>query len=1049
MMKAKIGFIGPGRFCLLVLISIIAACSLMIVAQESSGGAGQKAVSIRSVVHSENPPPGLERQAIAYRQERNGPQPEATDPVLLLVDKTWDSTAGNWIVDLSWSSGTSPYTVSYSTDKSFQRGNQTLAMNTSSTTLSVAANSSYSLECYAVTEAEGVSPAVQGMGYDPYPEIPVPTIEANNLWWGDTVTLHGDYMDLIPAANSMAMFARTEKASSVTDGGNGFASSVSFTVPDDGRSTYTVISTAGKYPSAVPPFLRLSPRNIPTYTNIRNIIYAPQTGHIWVSSDGKVDEIDLFQHEPEVVRSITSYTKPYISHATTTGMILVVDGVTGVGQIDQIDVSSGAVSLFAYTTDTVNTPNFTRQILPVGIAATPDGTMGFVADAIGGSGASKVVRFPSNNGSAVTDSWGNRSNWTFYDPCGMDVGLSGKLYIGWATGGGYIYWISATGTSNSGKYSYTGNVATINLDRDISNTTSDNFWYSEEPFTHAYNQNQIEGFSARFLGASIYGFEGKIDVQQLYNYAVVGNAPKVVILNNAGQSYPYLNSYQVADRIVMMTVNGFGGIPIHLRMIDPPDFSPYAPVGGWDATDPINRPAVPPYEANDNSVWASTETDYGLMTSQTGTPALEINVTPSTSYPYQATFYMKLPPRYSGDNWQVEVTRKNLSGSIVANQVCTYSAVFNGWKRVFVERDKMFRRGGLLFAYPSPESDRIIPVGSSTIRIYKLTDGSQWDNLNIGDKIALFDSLTPYENWNHDECYVGDIDRASCPDYATVSLTLSDLSTPYTTKCSYTASPWVNSTDKYPDFSLGSSAGIGVVYSTTVIDGQIVDDIYGNQINGAGSAFYEADMRAIKETYDDAYVEFVGLRNGMGAVPYLPQSWFDAAGVDGRARFSQIWFKNFTAGAGTPPIDTRHNYFHLIGASDMGGGTLGITQDSYDYTYILSNSIKIFGESNGATSQQITNITQDTTLHEIGHQFQVDYCSNLHDTRAAWCDSINHCNLGGASSEDCLMNSGESQAIEQIEDGVSRFCVEDLVTGDPNCADTPRSGAIRTDVDPQ
>jgi len=325
MMKAKIGFIGPGRFCLLVLISIIAACSLIIVAQESSGGAGQKAVSIRSAVHSENPPPGPERQTIAYRQERNGPQPEATDPVLLLVDKTWDSTAGNWIVDLSWSSGTSPYTVSYSPDTSFQRGNKTLAMNTSATALSVAANSSYSLECYSVTEAEGVSPAVQGMGYDPYPEIPEPTIEANNLWWGDTVTLHGDYMDLIPAANSMAMFARTEKASSVTDGGNGFASSVSFTVPDDGRGTYTFVSTAGKYPSASP-YLRLSPRNIPTYSNIRNIIYAPQTGHIWVSSDGKVDEIDLFQHEPEVVRSITSYTKPYISHATTTGIISLLTG---------------------------------------------------------------------------------------------------------------------------------------------------------------------------------------------------------------------------------------------------------------------------------------------------------------------------------------------------------------------------------------------------------------------------------------------------------------------------------------------------------------------------------------------------------------------------------------------------------------------------------------------------------------------------------------------------------------------------------------------------
>jgi len=1034
MMKAKIGFIGPGWFCLLVFALCPVTCSLILGAQESNGGTGQKAVSIRSVIHSENPPPGLEREIIAYRQERSGARPEAADPVLLLVDKTWDSTAGNWIVDLSWSSGTSPYTVSYSIDASFQRGNKTLAVNTASTTLSVAANTSYSLECYSVTETDGVSPAVQGMGYDPYPEIPMPSVEANNLWWGDTVTLHGDYMDLIPAANSMAMFARTEKASSVTDGGNGFASSVSFTVPDDGRGTYTFVSTAGKYPSAAP-YLRLSPRNIPTYTNIRNIIYAPQTGHIWVSSDGKVDEIDLFKHEPEVVRSITSYSKPYISHATTTGKILVVDGVTGVGQIDQIDVSSGAVSPFASTIDTVNTPNFTRQILPVGIAATPDGTMGFVADAIGGSGASKVVRFPSNNGSAITDSWGNRSNWTFFDPCGMDVGLSGKLYIGWATGGGYIYLISATGTSNSMKYSYTGTVTTINLDRDISNTTTDNFWYSEEPFTHAFNQNQIEGFSARYLGASIYGFEGNVDVQQLYDYAVVGNAPKAVILNNAGQSYPYLNSYQVADRIVMMTVNGFGGVPIHLRMIDPPDFSPYAPVGGWDATDPINRPAVPPYEANDNSVWASTETDYGLMTSQTGTPSMEINVTPSTST-YQATFYMKLPPRYSGDNWQVEVTRKNLSGSLVANQVCTYSAVFNGWKRVFIERDKMFRRGGLLY-----EDFNKSTCGSNCnqIRLY------DWTDVEKDDVIVVFDELSPYETKGEVKVVAYDpIDNGD----GTITVTLdSNLTADCYYASTFTGSP------SMPNFSNGHSAGVGVIHSADLE----IYDTSSNQINGAGSAFYEADMRDIQDTFNDAFVQFVGLRSGMNAVPYLPQSWFDWAFVtQSCGLFSNIWFSNFLNDGGSPPKNTAHNYFHLIGATRMtdtsSGAILGFAQSQYDYSYLLTKRIEDGWPDLGSRKD----VNRSTTRHEKAHQFDVNANTcDRHDSNPAWC--------GGEITSDCGTQQCLMNPMENPNSKIQRFCSNCLLKGAPDsnsmtCGTSPNTytiswtqgqGAIRTEVDPK
>jgi len=1025
MMMAKIGFIGPGRFCLLVLVLFLAACSFSTVAQESSGGTGQKAVSIRSVIHSENPPPGLERETIAYRQERSGARPEAVDPVLLLVDKTWDSTAGNWIVDLSWSSGTSPYTVSYSTDKSFQRGNKTLAMNTSSTTMSVAANTSYSLECYSVTETGGVSPAVQGMGYDPYPEIPMPSVEANNLWWGDTVTLHGDYMDLIPAANSMAMFARTEKASSVTDGGNGFASSVSFTVPDDGRGTYTFVSTAGKYPSAAP-YLRLSPRNIPTYTNIRNIIYAPQTGHIWVSSDGKVDEIDLFKHEPEVVRSITSYAKPYISHATTTGKILVVDGVTGVGQIDQIDVSSGDVSLFAYTTDTVNTPNFTRQILPLGIAATPDGTMGFVADAIGGSGASKVVRFPSNNGSAITDSWGNRSNWTFFDPCGMDVGLSGKLYIGWATGGGYIYLITATGTSNSSKYSYTGNVATINLDRDISNTTSDNFWYSEEPFTHAYNQNEIEGFSARYLGASIYGLEGKLDVQQLYNYAVVGNAPKAVILNNAGQSHPYLNSYQVADRIVMMTVNGFGGVPIRLRMMDPADFSPYAPVGGWDATDPINRPAVPPYEANDNAVWASTETDYGLMTSQTGTPSLEIDVTPSTSYPYQATFYMKLPPRYSGDNWQVEVRKKNLSSGIVANQICTYSAVFNGWKRVFVERDKMFRRGGLLAVDFNKST-----CGSNCNQVVLYN----WANVVKDDVIVVFDELSPYETKG--EVKSVSIDPVDNGD-GTITVTLdSNL----TADCYYASTFTGTPPNIAPDFGNGHSAGVGVIHSADLE----IYDTASNQINGTGSAFYDADTRAIKETYNDAYVELVGLRSGMGAVPYVKgTAWPTASNFKAQAlsNFSGIWWSAENI--------AEPNKLHLLGIEDanpsvaasIGGSPyLNDTQCGVSFVYVK----KI--ETLQPTDPAKTAVTQYCTIHELTHNISIQGLSadTYHCSEMAWPVSSDI-----PEPHECIMNEDTTQqppkGFKTYLDSAPRFCIPHLLTGDSTLVDVTIS--IRNQEDP-
>jgi hypothetical protein len=229
-------------------------------------------------------------------------------------------------------------------------------------------------------------------------------------------------------------------------------------------------------------------------------------------------------------------------------------------------------------------------------------------------------------------------------------------------------------------------------------------------------------------------------------------------------------------------------------------------------------------------------------------------------------------------------------------------------------------------------------------------------------------------------------------------------------------------------------------------------------INGTGARFYDADMASIKITFDDAFVEFVAPHPGAGAVPYLPQSWFDSADVSpfaSLASFSQIWFKNFQSmGSPTPPYNSPHNYFHLLGASaqtpDSGSYTLGITEPSYNFTYILVDSIQAFGTDHSATQQQIANINQDTTCHELGHQFLVDFCSvGRHDSRSAWCDSSQHCALDGSVSQDCVMNSGLSQLIAQTEDGVSRFCVDDLLTGDPACTDTPRSGAIRTDSDPQ
>ena len=87
-------------------------------------------------------------------------------------------------------------------------------------------------------------------------------------------------------------------------------------------------------------------------------------------------------------------------------------------------------------------------------------------------------------------------------------------------------------------------------------------------------------------------------------------------------------------------------------------------------------------------------------------------------------------------------------------------------------------------------------------------------------------------------------------------------------KNSYHASPL--------DFSSGKSSAVGVINSA---DGLIYDTAI-NQINGTGSAFYDADMWDIEQPFDDAFVEFIAPRSGMGAVPYMPQEWFSVTGND-------------------------------------------------------------------------------------------------------------------------------------------------------------------------
>jgi hypothetical protein len=975
--------------------------------------------------------------------------PRTADPITLEITKT---QVGNypdppyepiWELDLSWSGGQIPYAVSYSLIASFQSGNITLAANDPDTTFSILQGRTKTLECFEVSDSTFVSQSVQGIGYDPYPPPGSPAIAQDGLWWGDTLTLNGNYYDPVAGENMIGLASLYATGQTASGGGGGFASEVTFTIPEDGRGAWGFIYDHGQTCLGDVPFVHLYPRGISQYGTIKNIVYAPQTGHVWVAADSTVDEIDLFLHDPVVVRSITGYSNPYISRVTDTGVILVVDGVDTVNEVDQIDVTTGIVSFYAPT----KYGGVTRSILPVGIGATPNGTACYIADAIYGAGQSRLMKIPTGSTPTIIDNFGNWPNWNFPDPCGMEVGKTGRLYAGNADN-----WIGVLYASGSGFYATYGTDAppeSLEVDRDLSYSSRDWFYWNPKPGCMAFNNHEIQSLitstPARHVGSDVFAKDGWLSVEGQGEYAVRGSAPKAVILNNQNQAYPYPTNYQVADRVVRLSVHGWSGVQVHLRLIDPPDNAAYAPFGGWPAQG--GKTAVPPYEANDNQVWNDLSvTDFGLSAAYPGTlsgPILDLDVTPDSSN--YATFYLKLPPRYSGDNWEIEVTKRNSFGSLILDKIPSYSCDFTGWKRVFVERDKMFRRGGLLFtgygvtgqcggSGQPPCCGTMGQLPCNQIEVY------DWTNADIWDTIVVFDETSTAEGAGEIRVITGEVDNYNGRKVITLDSTMSN---------SYWASDDDGANPPKPIFANNHSGGYGVLSGC---------DPAANQLNASGSCFYDADMSDIQEPFDDGFVQFIGLRSGMGAMPYLSPSWFDSSNPQSRAWLSKIWFYNFMDGGppppsyppGSPNLDIAHNYMHLMGVSGFTNAR-GYSRSDYDFSLTCVECIEVEARYYYASSLQTAHMNQAITCHEPGHQFNVNACSSGgHDSRDAWCDSNSHCALGGTTVEPCIMQNGLVSTFENLSDGVNRFCPEDLFLGDPNCSSPPypQDGAIRTNHDP-
>jgi len=667
----------------------------------------------------------------------------AADPVsLTALMKTGDTTNG-WTLDATWSGGTAPYTAVASSDPSFQIDITTIGMEMDVTSAQITVDPDDGGMYFCVVDGTIASPAVQGSGYDPQPPPETTSASTTTTWWGQEITLYGNFLSPIAKDNLAFMYDLPVKgASSNVPTGSRFANAVTFDVPEDARAFPAIVSTLGKWRCcfADAPWVTMSPPTIGPYTDITGLEWSPLSGNVWVSATGVVEEIDLFNQVPSVVWTTGGFTLPYISRTTTTGTVLVIDK-TSPGEILEID-SGGGAQHFAWTTD----DGFTRTVTPVGLAVDPDGSAAYITDAADG----RVVRIPRGAGpgsAEIADAWGGMYYLGFGDPCGIDVAPTHEVLMV-NENDGYTYKLTGPTTTWLDKGVGMG-IHSLDIDRDVSSAAGLFYVTSHERASiEAFNTRDLSaGGAPRYRGGRLFGLgDGALALEPNFAFAAYHHFPQKVILTNEVEGYPYPSKYQDADRIIPMDGEGWDGVPLRLRLIDPPDLAPYAPAGGWpdSGDDQAGDPAlaVPPYEGNDNTGYA--DPDYGLSLNASGPWTMTLDVVPVAPQVGERAvyaYYLKVPARYSGDNFQVEIIKCDATGTPLPQRVAAMSSIYTSWKRIFVERDSMFRKGGVLAEHYHPDTCAGAGLPCDQIRVY------EWTNVQPDDWIVVFDEWAGAEEF--------------------------------------------------------------------------------------------------------------------------------------------------------------------------------------------------------------------------------------------------------------------------------------------------------------
>jgi hypothetical protein len=500
-----------------------------------------------------------------------------------------------------------------------------------------------------------------------------------------------------------------------------------------------------------------------------------------------------------------------------------------------------------------------------------------------------------------------------------------------------------------------------------------------------------------------------------------------------------------------------------LRVIDPQDRAPYAPVvttcvDAGACICKMNGIQIQDH-ACDNKHWpnpTTTRPAVGLIDPVDGLVKQFIKVQVTAAYPQYLT--LKTTDRYAGDNYQIQGFYEDPSAKADAH-IKFESGILTAWKREYVERDMMFRSGAALVANAVSSN--------SFVTVKNYLSGANQNSLPACPstpgaspcyQIAVFDNVTTNES-TQDRPYVGYVTNSGSDfDLHLVNLDMS----PYTLKSSYTFSKYPTFNDPLagtPEKPTGNSAGVGVI-AKPILNVMTPCDPSPVVVPTAGpgsnifSCFFSPLTANIKTAFDDAFVEYVYPDAGNSAVPYLPMDWFDRVlnSSDHRYEyFSILWFSHYKEKTLSPNPHQceRNNYFYLMGGN-TGVATQqygGITLTGFNLSYVFVHTFEALGYDQKGTA----NMVAAACAHEFGHQFDTNACSSQsHDSvfREVWCAGamFKNCALLDQSIKiPCLMRNNGIQSPVLIP----RFESIELLKGDLSCpASQQIDTSIRTQADP-